>query len=158
MIRTCTACGEDKPITEFPKNGVDLTGAVRHRTDCKVCYGISRKMSKKKHDKFVSSTKFRTGEDRTLTLEDWRAAMLYFRGGCAYCGVKQSRKTKLTKDHVVPVSKGGPTVRRNIIPACTSCNCSKGDTDLEEWFPKRKGYTPERLRNIKKWQKGTITV
>ncbi|MMZ45693.1 HNH endonuclease [compost metagenome] len=150
-MRTCTACNEVKPIADFPKNGVDKFGAVRHRPDCRECYTIARKVGKKKHRKFLSNTKHRTGESKLLTLQDWRDALLHFRGCCAYCGKKQARNVILTKEHVVPVSQGGPTLRTNIIPACTSCNCSKGDTPLLEWYLKHSGFSAERLALIKRW-------
>lgn len=152
-MRRCSACGEDKPLNQFPRNGVDPDGRARYRHDCKLCYGISRKLSKKKHNKFVSSTKHRTGEDTMLSLSDWKEAMLFFRGCCGYCGAQQSRRTKLTKDHVVPVSHGGLTIKRNIIPACVSCNCSKGDKLLDDWFPRHKKYTVDRMTRIREWTK-----
>jgi 5-methylcytosine-specific restriction endonuclease McrA len=154
--KTCSVCGVEKQLVDFPKNGKEINGDTRYRNDCKECYGISRKISKKKHSRYVSNAKFRTGELELLTLKDWKEAMLYFRGACAYCGVKKSRQTRLTKEHIVPVSKGGPTTRTNIIPACTACNCSKADHDLAEWYPKRKVFSVERFDKIKKWQKGVI--
>ncbi|MNB67626.1 HNH endonuclease [compost metagenome] len=154
--KTCSVCGVEKPIVDYPRNGKDFNGATRYRTDCKECYGIARKISKKRHSKYVSNAKFRTGESELLTLKDWKDAMLFFRGGCAYCGTKRTRQVILTKEHVVPVSKGGPTTRRNIIPACTSCNCSKADTDLEVWYPKHKSFSEERYTMIKRWLRGGV--
>jgi len=49
---------------------------------------------------------------------------------CAYCG----RKTKLTIDHVVPLSRGGSNDITNAVPACTSCNSSKRDKPLFIWM------------------------
>lgn len=48
---------------------------------------------------------------------------------CAYC---QAPATAW--DHIVPVSKGGNTTPGNILPACTSCNSSKGNRDVWEWI------------------------
>ena len=41
---------------------------------------------------------------------------------------------KLTKDHVFPRSKGGDNDMDNIIMVCKTCNSSKGDLDLFEWY------------------------
>jgi hypothetical protein len=154
LTRVCSQCGADKPITDYHRNGKDKEGNIAYRNDCKSCYTITRKISIKKHKKFVDNTRHRTGENKTLSLQDWKDVMIYFGGGCAYCGTVQNRKTKLTKDHVVPVSQGGATVKRNIIPACTGCNCSKCDSDLETWFRKQKFFSEERLLKIRRWANG----
>jgi 5-methylcytosine-specific restriction endonuclease McrA len=152
MSRQCTVCHCRKAITDFPKNGRDKEGIVRYRTDCKDCYNITRKLTKQKAvTKFLNNTKHRTGEEKTYDLHDWKDAMIHFKGCCAYCGVKQTRKIKLTRDHVIPVTKVGPTRRNNIVPACSRCNSSKSNTELTEWYMKRKFYSPERLELVLKW-------
>lgn len=52
-----------------------------------------------------------------------------FGGRCAYCPAPAT-----TWDHVVPVAHGGQTTPGNIVPACTSCNSSKGTRDVIEWL------------------------
>jgi hypothetical protein len=153
MSKCCIACGVDKPLSEFPRNGKDKDGSTAYRADCRECYNIRRSIKKKKHSKFISSTKSRTGEVDTFSIDDWKAAMIYFRGGCAYCAVKQSRRTKMTKEHVIPVSKGGPTVRVNIVPGCVRCNCSKGDSDMATWFRKQSYFSETRLEAVLRWQR-----
>lgn len=154
MTRECSACGVEKELTEFPKNGKDKEGNVRHRTDCKTCYNITRKLTKQKAvTKFLNNTTRRTGERNTYDLHDWKDAMLHFKGCCAYCGVKQTRKIKLTRDHVIPVTQSGPTTRENIVPACSKCNSSKSNLDLVEWFKKKRFYSAEQLELIRAWTK-----
>lgn len=151
-MKPCNVCGVDKNITEFPKNGRFPNGETRYRADCKECYGITRKLTKPKAvTKFLNNTKNRTGEINTYSLDDWRDCMVHFRGACSYCGVKQSRKLKLTRDHVVPVSKGGNTTRRSIVPACGRCNSSKSDHDLMTWFVKQPFYEESKLRDVLEW-------
>ena len=36
-----------------------------------------------------------------------------------------------TKDHVIPISKGGHNTKENIVPACQSCNNKKYNKILE---------------------------
>lgn len=51
---------------------------------------------------------------------------------CAYCG---ARGVSLECDHVVPLSKGGPTTEDNLVTACKPCNRSKGAKEMQEWKP-----------------------
>jgi 5-methylcytosine-specific restriction endonuclease McrA len=44
---------------------------------------------------------------------------------CLYCGKEYSRHS-LTRDHVVPISKGGKDVWENVVCACFHCNSRKG--------------------------------
>jgi len=60
--------------------------------------------------------------DCTLTAKEWQAILKVNNHRCFYCGKKF--KT-LEMDHVIPLSKGGKHVRKNIVPACRSCNAKK---------------------------------
>ena len=53
---------------------------------------------------------------------------LFLRDGykCVYCG-KES-ENGLTRDHVIPSSKGGKDVWENVVTACEPCNLMKGST------------------------------
>ena len=57
----------------------------------------------------------------TVTSGQWRAICKAYGSRCAYC----EEKTKLTMDHVIPLSKGGSHTPDNIVPACRSCNSAK---------------------------------
>ena len=49
---------------------------------------------------------------------------------CMYCGNKY-RTTSLTRDHVVPLSKGGKDLWSNVVTACRNCNIRKGNRTPE---------------------------
>lgn len=66
----------------------------------------------------------------TLTLEQWLFACRWFNNCCAYCG----QETFLTKDHLVPVKKGGPRTVFNILPTCWPCNNSKRAQRAHLWI------------------------
>ncbi|MES9510183.1 HNH endonuclease signature motif containing protein [Streptomyces sp. NPDC000609] len=53
-------------------------------------------------------------------------------GLCVYCGA-ESR----VMDHVIPFASGGADSPSNLVPACDSCNLSKGDTPLPQWIMRR---------------------
>ncbi len=59
-------------------------------------------------------------------------------GKCYYCE-KQFSKAELTMDHVVPLIRGGKSIKNNLVPACKKCNFDK----------KHKTLVEIRLKNIK---------
>lgn len=71
------------------------------------------------------------GADGSHSLEEYQLKLQQFKGVCGYCKVRKAG----TKDHIVPLSKGGTNYIDNIIPACVSCNSSKRDKPLSEWQP-----------------------
>jgi 5-methylcytosine-specific restriction endonuclease McrA len=58
-----------------------------------------------------------------FTKEQWTAMQEEYKHQCAYC--TKRAKGKLTRDHIVPLSKGGSHTASNIVPACRSCNSKK---------------------------------
>jgi 5-methylcytosine-specific restriction endonuclease McrA len=53
-------------------------------------------------------------------------------GRCYYCGGKFPAG-ELTMDHLVPLTRGGMSVRSNIVPACKECNSKKKYLLPIEW-------------------------
>ncbi len=58
------------------------------------------------------------------TVEQWLARVRFYGWRCVYCGKKLDQKT-LTKDHRIPLSKGGSEFASNLVPACRQCNSKK---------------------------------
>jgi 5-methylcytosine-specific restriction endonuclease McrA len=50
---------------------------------------------------------------------------------CMYCG-GQYPETMLTRDHVIPMSRGGRDGWSNVVTSCRSCNTRKGNRSPEE--------------------------
>jgi len=46
------------------------------------------------------------------------------KGICAYCG-RTYPPRELTMDHVVPVARGGRSVKGNVVASCKMCNAKK---------------------------------
>jgi 5-methylcytosine-specific restriction endonuclease McrA len=59
---------------------------------------------------------------------------LFARDGylCLYCGQAFSARV-LTRDHVVPASRGGRDEWANVVSACRSCNQRKNNRTPTEW-------------------------
>ncbi|EJP6471398.1 phage replisome organizer N-terminal domain-containing protein [Clostridium botulinum] len=80
-----------------------------------------------------------------LPLKDWKDTINYFNNECAYCG---NKNCELEQEHVRPFSKGGDYSKGNIVPACRSCNGSKNNKDIDEWYFKQDFYDEERYKKI----------
>ena len=68
-------------------------------------------------------------------------------GLCAYC--RCNRAT--TVDHIKPKSKGGSSLRSNMIPACVSCNADKGAESWLVWFQRQEFYNVVAQELIEEW-------
>jgi len=80
-------------------------------------------------------------DDETLRREKARARELrqtaWWRrritaGSCHYCG-RQVGPKALTMDHIVPLIRGGRSVRGNTVPSCKDCNSKKQSLLPWEW-------------------------
>ena len=68
---------------------------------------------------------------RDLTSRQWREIKAAYGNRCAYC----NKRTKLTQDHVVPISKNGSHTVSNVVPACRRCNSRKGAGPAPNYQP-----------------------
>ena len=66
---------------------------------------------------------------------------------CAYCGSEED----LTLDHILPQSKGGLDITRNVVCCCKSCNQSKGHDHWKLWYVQQEFYNEENLNKIDEW-------
>lgn len=62
-------------------------------------------------------------------------------GRCHYCGESLPAR-ELTMDHLVPIIRGGKSVKSNLVPACAECNAKKKYMLPIEWS--------EYMENLKK--------
>ncbi|WP_022853858.1 HNH endonuclease [Thermodesulfatator atlanticus] len=66
-------------------------------------------------------------------------------GICYYCG-RKFKPSELTMDHLIPLSKGGKSVRENLVPACKECNNKKKyllPWEWEDYLARLKGENNE---------------
>jgi 5-methylcytosine-specific restriction endonuclease McrA len=70
-----------------------------------------------KHAKVGISNRTLFGRDRNI---------------CAYCGGHFANFRELSRDHIIPRSRGGPNTWMNIVTSCRKCNAKKGDRLLKE--------------------------
>jgi len=70
-----------------------------------------------KHARVALSNRTLFGRDRYL---------------CAYCGRHFANFRDLSRDHIVPRSRGGENTWMNVVTACRDCNSRKGNLLLRE--------------------------
>lgn len=68
-----------------------------------------------------------------FTAKQWRALCSWFKDICLVCDAH----TKLTPDHVIPLSRGGSNDISNIQPLCLTCNLRKQTKTIDYRDPDR---------------------
>lgn len=71
---------------------------------------------------------------------------------CAYCGSKKN----ITIDHIVPRSKGGNDITKNVLCCCQECNQDKSHTHWEDWYFSQNFFSEEKYKRIKCWMNPNI--
>jgi len=107
-----------------------------------------RKHGQENPEKYAIKSQRRRARERkldcTLTPEQWENIKEDFNHKCAYCG----KEDKLVQEHFLPLSKGGEYTHNNIVPACRSCNSSKGAKMFSEWYPSYEHYSKKREKYL----------
>jgi 5-methylcytosine-specific restriction endonuclease McrA len=150
--KACTKCLEWKPLESF---GLHATCKGGRRNVCGPCEAAAHPYKHEDYAKFrsdrirrakewkeanpekVRATASKSYAKRMLALSDGEQVsaeqindlFALYEGRCAYCRVNKAT----TIDHVKPLARGGKHTIGNLLPACVSCNCSKGALPLDEW-------------------------
>ncbi len=69
-------------------------------------------------------------QPKGLSVPAWRLMQEHHDYRCFYCGEKSYG---LERDHAIPIDRGGADHASNIVPACKSCNRSKGTKTPQEF-------------------------
>lgn len=137
----CKQCMKAQNRKYYEQNKNELLLKARERKRVQKRKETRKRAWKNRHEKLA-----RLGND--LTEKQWRETLEEFNYSCAYCGLEQSEEVILQKEHIVPVDQGGPITKWNIIPACSSCNASKANQELVDWYVIQPFYSAERLAKI----------
>jgi len=60
---------------------------------------------------------------------------------CLYCGSSEN----LSYDHLIARNRNGPDIPDNVVLCCRTCNSSKGDRGVYEWFQLDRRYEVPRI-------------
>lgn len=74
------------------------------------------------------------GNGGSHTLEEWQAKKNECGNACFYCKARGN----LTRDHMIPIKRGGTDDISNIVPACRSCNSRKNARTAEEFITRQR--------------------
>ena len=136
--KVCTGCGVEHMATaEFFQ--LSNKGKYGLTAICKKCsaeyYEQNKKMIARRFKRWyrdggrekvlVSNSQRRArlaGAKGSHTIEQWEDRCGYYGNKCVDCG-----SSEITKDHRIPLSKGGTNWASNLIPRCKPCNSGKRD-------------------------------
>lgn len=85
--------------------------------------GISKTRAYRNHYNAIYKARKR-GAEGSHTFGDWETLLAQYDHTCPACGEREP-KIKLTRDHIVPLARGGSNNIENIQPLCRSCNSKK---------------------------------
>jgi len=81
-----------------------------------------------------------------ITVAALRQRFNEFGNCCAYCGGAGDMEI----EHVDPINNGGPHDIGNIVPACSTCNTSKKEKEMESWYRSQPFFSELRLHRIRR--------
>lgn len=116
--------------------------------------GKYREWQRNNPDKVRNNYFKRMHKNHNISSDEKLACKEYFNYECAYCGMTETEcknryNNQLHMDHF---DHKGDNDLTNAVPACKSCNCSKGDKEIDDWYNGTKVfYTDEKLNKIIKW-------
>jgi 5-methylcytosine-specific restriction endonuclease McrA len=132
--------GSDRPKTRLPHTDID-----------RVCYLCRRRLPNREFTRRSNGTYFSACKDcnknvfahrrrarllavgGTFSTSEWLDLLRRY-SACPRCGrrweeipLPTGRRSPISRDHIKPISKGGPNTIDNIQPLCYSCNSTKGN-------------------------------
>jgi hypothetical protein len=101
----------------------------------------------------------RQHKKHNIKKKEWNSCKEYFNYECAYCGLSLEKHyvrfkgemilSDFHREHVIDQGKNDLS---NCVPSCKSCNSSKRNFTIEEWYnEKNTNYSQKRLNKIIKW-------
>lgn len=127
LDKHCRTCEKWKPSAEF-----DLSNGASK--DCPSCRPIRRIQNRARGER-IRNERVRAAEGGHNDAQ-WQSVVDRFQRHCVRCGIHESNapEGRLTKDHIVPISKGGSNRISNLQPLCIPCN-SKKATHIADYRP-----------------------
>lgn len=122
--------------------------------------GKYREWQRNNPEKVKASNQYRVmNKTHEITTNEWENCKKYFNHRCAYCQIKIEDHYINFKGEIIlgdfhkeHVRHKGDNDLSNCVPSCKSCNSSKHNIDLEDWYKSRDDiYTKDRILKIYQW-------
>jgi len=161
LFKKCTKCLNLKSYEEYHKHKRTVD---RLQDVCKTCRNLERRIryftnhakeifwsrAFKRNNPLVVKQQNERYRARKLNAEgshsnkEWIQCKNDYDNKCVYC----NKVTKLEKDHLIPLTKGGSDYITNIVPSCRSCNASKNNKLVNEFLRTKKINAEEFQRKL----------
>lgn len=81
---------------------------------------------------------------QSMSQKHWDQVLAEFGGLCIFCGSEGTRENRgIIPDHLIPVTRYGELVLGNTVPACQTCNDSRGNREWRTFLRHRFPSDPE---------------
>lgn len=153
--KRCTKCGEVKPLEDFAVNKDRVLNV------CKACESERVLSYYKEFGNYYYRSRYRgmvrkaeeAGVEHDLTFEEFQSVIVADNPEtktCTYCGKTEAEElddigAALSIDHIIPISYSGYNTLFNITNACRSCNSSKSNRHVLDFYNRSDAFTEERL-------------
>lgn len=150
MKFTCKHCGQTKPAKDFEKDKRCSNGITNQ---CKACRCNERRENGHYTRERIRKYKKKAGDDVMLLTVEQIEKTLQIRN-CTYCACELSdvngTPTEATIDHIFSLNSdyGPGNFYLNITACCRSCNSSKGDDHVADFYRRSDKFTPELFRKF----------
>lgn len=151
--KICTICKLSKKQNEF---GYSKSSLDKLNYNCLICMRLNtnspKEKLKRKNRPSLKESRKRSNHKRRaikmniyaehITKEQWFGKLEEFEYCCAYCLLPENIVGKLTMDHFIALANNGTHTIDNLVPACRSCNCSKGKREILDFVFKWRNNHP----------------
>ena len=152
IVRLALKTFEEFGMVEIINNAITIPNWSKHQSldQLEERKEYMREYMRKYREKQKQLAEGNKVPENGLPSEEWKKVLDYFDNECAYCG---ERNTELQQELIIPASKGGKCEMGNIIPACRSCNSSKQNKNIYEWYEQQEFYNDLKLNKIENFCK-----
>lgn len=120
--KTCTSCGETKPISEYTKNGFNSSGVQSYKSMCRPCYNNYKQQWRNERPfNYEKSKDVELKRLYGISYQEYLTMLAAQQYACAICGTTETGKYKafhVDHCHITGIVRG---------LLCSNCNTGIGN-------------------------------